>query len=224
MNRRFFLGSTASCLGSIGSVSTLATLAGLADVARSAPAQPAPTVVEGIKFDNDVTLNGERLMLNGAGVRYKLVFKMYALGLYLPKKTTSVDEILSMPGRKRIRMVALRDVPMSEFGRLTARGIQAHATREDFVKILPDIARIGQLYSSFDRAYVGDEVILDWTPGTGMTTHFRGELRGDPFTEPALFQTLLKIWLGENPADVQLKDALLGHTTKALENAGDVLN
>ncbi len=215
MNRRSFIGSTAYRLGS------LTALATLADLARAAP---APTVVEGVKFDNEITLGGQKLQLNGAGVRYKLVFKMYALGLYLPKKSTSVDEILSMAGPKRVRMVALRDVPMSEFGRLTARGIQNQATREDFVKILPDIARIGQLYSSFDRAFQGDEVILDWTPGTGMTVHFRGERRGDPFTEPALFQTVMKIWLGEKPADVQLKDALLGHVTKPLDNAGDMLN
>ncbi len=216
MNRRSFIGSTAYRLGSLTALATLADLA--------CAAAPANTVVEGVKFDNEITVGGQKLQLNGAGVRYKLVFKMYALGLYLPKKSTSVDEILAMPGPKRVRMVALRDVPMSEFGRLTARGIQNQATREDFVKILPDIARIGQLYSSFDRAFQGDEVILDWTPGTGMTTHFRGELRGDPFTEPALFQTLLKIWLGAKPADVQLKDALLGHVTKPLENAGDMLN
>lgn len=220
MNRRTFIGSTARYLGS------LTTLAALSPLAVGAPAQPAMTLVEDIPFPDNISLAGQHLVLNGAGVRYKLVFKMYALGLYLPQKSTSVDEILDMPGPKRVRMVALRDVPMSEFGRLTARGIQAHATREDFVKILPDIARIGELYSSFDRAFQGDEVLLDWLPGTGMVVHFRGEKRGDPFVEPELFRTILKIWLGDKPADVQLKAALLGHddAAKPLQDPGDILN
>lgn len=220
MNRRNFIGSTACRLGS------LTALSALTELGFAAPAQAAVTMVDDVKFDDEATVGGQHLLLNGAGVRYKLVFKMYALGLYLPKKSSSVDEILNMPGPKRVRMVAMRDVPMSEFGRLTARGIQNHATREDFVKILPDIARIGELYSSFDRAFQGDEVLLDWVPGTGMTVHFRGERRGDPFTEPALYTTILKIWLGKRPADVQLKAALLGHddAAKPLQDPGDILN
>lgn len=218
MNRRSFIGSTAYRLGS------LTTLAALADLGLSTSSRAATTQVENVKFENEIAVGGQRLYLNGAGVRYKLVFKLYAMGLYLPKKSSSVDEIMTMPGRKRIQMFSLRDMPMSEFGRLTARGIQNNATREDFVKILPDIARIGQLYSSFDRCYQGDEIVMDWTPGTGLTVHFRGVLQGDPFVQPEMFNTLMKIWLGAKPADVQLKDALLGHTVKPLKNVDDVLN
>lgn len=189
-----------------------------------AHAASAGTVVENYRFDNELNVNGQRLVLNGAGVRYKLVFKLYAMALYLPKKSSSVDEIIAMPGPKRIRMLALREMPVADFGRMTARGIQASATREDFVKILPDIARIGQLYGAYDRTALGDEILMDWTPGAGLTVRFRGALQGDPFVQPELFNTLLKIWLGDKPADAQLKEALLGHAAAPVKDAGDVLN
>jgi hypothetical protein len=33
---------------------------------------------------------------------------------------------------------------------------------------------------------------------------------GQPFKEPEFFQALLDIWIGKDPADWMLKDALLG--------------
>jgi hypothetical protein len=38
----------------------------------------------------------------------------------------------------------------------------------------------------------------------------RGKVQGAPFKEAAFFNALLRIWLGPNPADWKLKDALLG--------------
>lgn len=220
MNRRTFLGSSAAQLGTLGTTLTLAQL-GLVDRAHAAG---TTTEVENFKFDNEINVGGQRLVLNGAGVRYKLVFKLYAMALYLPKKSNSVDEIIAMPGRKRIQMLALREMPVAEFGRMTARGIQASATRDDLVKILPDVARIGQLYGAYDRTNLGDEILMDWTPGAGLTVHFRGALQGDPFVQPELFNTLLKVWMGDKPADAQLKAALLGHTAAPVKDAGDLLN
>jgi hypothetical protein len=220
MNRRTFLGSTATRLVA---TATLAHL-GLCAPAHAAGTPGTTTAVENFRFDNELNVNGQHLVLNGAGVRYKLVFKLYAMALYLPKKSSSVDEIIAMPGPKRIRMLALREMPVADFGRMTARGIQANATREDFVKILPDIARIGQLYGAYDRTALGDEILMDWTPGAGLTVRFRGALQGDPFVQPELFNTLLKVWLGDKPADAQLKESLLGHAAAPVKDVGDVLN
>jgi len=38
----------------------------------------------------------------------------------------------------------------------------------------------------------------------------KGQVQGEPFKEPEVFNALLGIWLGPQPADWKLKDALLG--------------
>ena len=45
-----------------------------------------PVTVAGVKYDETVTVQGAPLQLNGAGVRYKAVFRVYTAGLYLEKK------------------------------------------------------------------------------------------------------------------------------------------
>ena len=45
----------------------------------------------------------------------------------------------------------------------------------------------------------------------------KGVQQGEPFKEPEFFNALLRIWLGPNPADWKLKDALLGKQLTRLE-------
>lgn len=199
-------------------------------VSAAALSAPVPswavdtTDVAGVKFDDELNLQGHHLVLNGAGIRYKVIFKVYAMGLYLPHKTSSAEEAIEMPGAKRIQLQMLRDLSVSDFGRLVTRGIQLNADKEDFVKIVPDIARIGQLFAAYEKAYTGDKLIMDWLPGVGMVANFKNTVQGEPFTEPAFFKTLLKIWLGSSPPDVQLKEALLGHVRRPSTNSSNLLN
>lgn len=44
------------------------------------------TEVAGVKYENNQQLANTPLVLNGAGIRYKAIFKVYTAGLYLPKK------------------------------------------------------------------------------------------------------------------------------------------
>ena len=92
------------------------------------------------------------------------------------------------------------------------------------MKIVPDIARIGQLFGAYDKAYAGDKLIMDWIPGTGMIARFKNTVQGEPFTQPEFFKTIMKIWLGSSPPDAQLKELLLGHVPKPVSNPADALN
>ena len=40
----------------------------------------------GVKLEDRITVRGNPLVLNGAGMRYKAVFKVYTAGLYLEQK------------------------------------------------------------------------------------------------------------------------------------------
>jgi hypothetical protein len=56
-----------------------------------------------------------------------------------------------------------------------------------------------------------DVEVLTRVPGAGTVITIRGVVQGDPFKEPEFYAALLRLWLGPNPADWKLKDALLGH-------------
>jgi hypothetical protein len=177
---------------------------------RSAKAAESPLDVSGVRFPNTMNVNGTSLVLNGAGVRHKRIFEVYALGLYLPKKTTSADEAMSMTGPKRIVLVPLRSISMTEFGRMFTQAIQTNTSREDFVKILPEVSRVGQIFSHYARLSSGESLMIDWLPDVGMVGSYKGVVQGEPFTEPSLFRTVMRIWLGTSPPDAKLKSSLLG--------------
>ena len=41
----------------------------------------------------------------------------------------------------------------------------------------------------------------------------KGRSQGEPFKEPEFYNAMLRIWLGSNPADWKLKEALLGNAS-----------
>jgi hypothetical protein len=182
--------------------------AGLAMAMAGAFAQS--TNVSGVKFDEGLDLRGSRLQLNGAGVRYKAVFKVYAAGLYLSKKASTTEEVLSAPGAKRMHITMLRDIDSGELGKLFARGMEDNMDRAAFSKLIPGVMRMSQLFSECKKLNAGDTFTVDWLPGTGTVIGVKCSQNNEPFKEPEFYNALLRIWLGPNPADARLKDALLG--------------
>lgn len=170
----------------------------------------ATVEVGGVKFEDSIDQRGAKLVLNGAGVRYKAVFKVYSAGLYLPKKATTAEETLAMGGPKRISITMLRDIDSNELGKLFTRGVEDNAPRAEMSKLIPGLLRMGQIFSDQKKLVAGDTFIFEWVPGTGGVLTVKGKPQGEPFKEPEFYTALLRIWLGPNPADWKLKDALLG--------------
>lgn len=185
-------------------------LLGAALLATSALAQ---VTVSGVKFDETFDVRGSKVQLNGAGVRYKAIFKVYAAGLYLPKKADTPDAALSMPGAKRISITTLREIDSSELGKLFSRGIEDNMDKAAFSKLIPGVMRMSQIFSQYKKLDAGETFAIDWVPGVGTIITVKGVQQGEPFKEPEFFNALLRIWLGPSPADWKLKDALLGKST-----------
>ena len=171
--------------------------------------------VGGVKMDDSADVKGSKLVLNGAGVRYKAVFKVYAAGLYLGQKQATSEEVLAAPGAKRMQVTMLRDIDANELGKLFTRGMQDNAPKEEFSKSIPGTLRLADIFSAKKKLVAGDSFSIDWVPGTGTTVLVNGKAQGDAVKEPEFFNALLRIWLGQNPADRLLKDALLGQTARA---------
>ena len=169
----------------------------------------AVTVAD-VKYEPTQTLGDSTVQLNGAGVRYKAVFKVYTAGLYLEKKASTPQEVASQRGPKRLSITMLREIDSTELGKLFSRGMVDNMDRAAFSRIVPGVLRMSQIFSDHKKLQAGDQFMIDWIPGTGTVITVKGKVQGEPFKEPEFFNALLGIWLGNLPADFKLKDALLG--------------
>jgi hypothetical protein len=186
----------------------LATVLALASLA--AQAQNTGVEVAGVKFPYTATVGNTALSLNGAGIRYKFVVKVYTAGLYLGAKASTPEAVYNSAGPKRMHVVMLRDIDANELGKLFTDGMQKNATREEFGKAIPGTLKLAEIFAAKKRLSAGDSFNVDYVPGTGTSVLVNGKPTGEPIKEPEFFTALMKIWLGQSPADWQLKDALLG--------------
>lgn len=173
-------------------------------------AQAATVDLAGVKLEDRATVAGGSLLLNGAGIRYKAVFKVYTAGLYLGEKAATPEAVLAAKGPKRISITMLRDIDSAELGKLFSRGMEDNMDRSAFSKLIPGVLRMSQVFSDHKKLQAGDNFLVDWVPGTGTVLTIKGKVEGEPFKEPEFYDALLRIWLGPKPADHLLKDALLG--------------
>ncbi|MFG6467395.1 chalcone isomerase family protein [Roseateles sp. BYS87W] len=167
--------------------------------------------VANVKYEPTADLAGQKLVLNGAGIRYKFVVKVYTAGLYLTHKAGSTAEVLSTPGPKRIHIQMLRDIDGNELGKLFTKGMESNAPRDEFVKCINGVLKLSEVFASRKQLNTGDSFSVDYVPGIGSTLLVNGKTAmPEPIKEPEFFSALLRIWLGDKPADDGLKDALLG--------------
>ncbi len=166
--------------------------------------------VNGVKFPDSVDLNGSKLQLNGAGTRYKAIFKVYAAGLYLSKKAATPEEVLNQSGPKRLSVTMLRTIDSRELGKLLTRGMEDNMGKAAMSKLVPGLIRMGEIFAAQKPLVAGDSFMIEWVPGTGSVITVKGVVQGEAFKEAEFFKALMMIWLGPVPADHLLKEALLG--------------
>lgn len=190
---------------------TLALACGTA-LAQPARAPAAPIELAGVKIEPQVQLAGATLRLNGAGIRYRAVFKVYTAALYLQQTpSTTPEAVLAAAGPKRMHVTMLREIDANDLGKLFTKGMQDNSSREEFGRAIAGTVRIGEVFSQKKKLTAGETFGVDWVPGVGTTIWINGKpTAGDPIKEPEFFNALMRIWLGRSPADATLKDALLG--------------
>ena len=173
---------------------------------------PASAAVEvaGVKFDDSVTVAGKELKLNGAGLRTKVIFKVYAAGLYLAEKKTTVADVLAATGPRRVSITMLREVSSDEFGKSFMEGMSSNTDKTERTRILSQTMKFGEVFAQIQTLKKGDQMLLDWLPGEGTQCYLNGKKLGDAMPDVAFYNAVLRIWLGDKPVDSSLKPALLG--------------
>jgi hypothetical protein len=169
-------------------------------------AAPTPArEVAGVKLDESATVAGQTLALNGAGIRKKLVVKVYVGALYLASPSADPEAIVSADAPKQVRMVFLRDVGKDSILGAFRDGFDANSP-DQAAQARADLDRVAGAIPDMKE---GGEMVVTYAPGQGTTLSATGggtaTVPGKPFAD-ALFRN----WLGPKPADGGLKKAMLG--------------
>lgn len=169
--------------------------------------------IEGVQIEDGITLGngGPRLVLNGAGVRYKMaVIKDYVGALYLTGKKTEADEVIHDPGAKRVAMHILADeLTAKELTASLNNALAANLIPAELALIESRLRGLNRMMNSIGVIRKGDVISIDYLPGTGTRITVNGEekitIKGEDF-----YQAMLRIWIGRKPVDGRLRSAMLG--------------
>jgi hypothetical protein len=166
--------------------------------------------VAGVKLEEKEKVATAELVLNGAGLRKRAFFQVYAIGLYLPEKKSVVTEVIAATGPKRVAIHMLRDVDADQFSGALADGIKDNHPEAEAKKLEPRLKQLVAIMLEMKEAKTGMRITLDWLPGAGTQVTVQGRPAGAPIPGEDFYSALLKIWLGEKPVQLDLKKALLG--------------
>jgi len=165
--------------------------------------------LEGIKIDDVVQVGNTTLQLNGAGIRKKLIFKVYVGALYLVVQKHTAAAILADAGQKRLTIHLLRDLSSEQLQEAFNKGLSANNTQDELIAIEDRIKEFLSIFRLSREIAKGGLVTLDLIPKEGTRISINGEEKGR-IAGAEFSQALLKIWLGEDPADEDLKKRLVG--------------
>jgi Chalcone isomerase-like len=171
---------------------------------------PVSVKVKTENFPKQIQLEGTKLELNGAGTRYKAIFKVYDMGLYIAAKAGTIQEVINVPGAKKLQFIAHREISTSELGRLFYQGIKDNNSAELNLKHMASAVRLSEIASVRSKIMPGESFSMEYVPGKGLTFFVMDKAQGSAIGDAEFFSMVMKIWLGNVPADFMLKDALLG--------------
>ena len=181
----------------------------LAAALLSASIAQAAVQVGGVDFQPELGAQKGMLALNGAGLRTRVGFKVYAMGLYLRAPLTDAAAIIGDKGEKRIRIVLTRDLEAKQFGDALLTGLEKNHELDELAAIKPATdALIGAL-AAVGEVASGTEILLDQLANGATRLVVNGQQQGDDIADVKFYPALLRIWLGVRPADHDLRDALL---------------
>jgi len=166
--------------------------------------------VAGVKLDDKDKLANSELTLNGAGLRKRAFFQVYAIGLYLSEKKTAAAEAIGAAGAKRVAIHMLRDVGAEQFSDALMDGMRDNHSEADMKALEPRAKQLAAIMVAMKEAKKGMRITLDWVPAAGTQVTVEGKPAGAPIPGEDFYRALLRIWLGENAVQADLKKALLG--------------
>jgi len=156
----------------------------------------------GVTMPDSVEVGGQSLVLNGMGLREKFFINVYVGGLYLTAQTTSHESAINDDVPKRITMHFIYNgVGADKMIETYEEGFDA-TLRAD---VEPEIQEFFGYMEEMNR---GDEMILEYVPGTGTTVTIKGQVKGT-IANPGFMKLIFTNYIGPK-ANKQLRKGMLG--------------
>ena len=165
--------------------------------------------VAGVRLDDKTQVESRDLVLNGAGLRKRIIFNVYVIGLYLPEKKSDAASVLALAGPKRAAIHMLRDVGADTFIEALVDGMRANTSEAEYKSLEPRVKELAATMTQIGEAKKGMNIALDWT-GSATQVLVDGKPAGKPIAGEDFYRALLRIWLGDKPVQDDLKKSLLG--------------
>jgi hypothetical protein len=166
--------------------------------------------IAGTHFDDKTELAGSELQLNGAGLRTKLFFKIYAIGLYLPQKADSTDAVLASKGPRRIQLITLRELTAEQLTEAFVDALTANNSELEMTKLTTRVEHFRATMLAIGKVPDKTVIRLDYLPASGTRLTIGSEQKGNDIAGEDFYQALLRIWLGNAPVQADIKAKLSG--------------
>ncbi len=163
--------------------------------------------VGGVKLDDKTNVGGQELVLNGAGIRTRAVFKVYVGSLYVPAKTANLEGVLAREPR-RIQLNLLRDLSGDQLSDAVNDGLKESNSPADVEAAKGQTEQFISIVKAMGPLKEGSVISIDFVEGAtriGFNGASKGMVPGEAFN-----RALTKIWIGDNPVQSDLKKAMLG--------------
>jgi hypothetical protein len=162
--------------------------------------------VAGVKLDDSVNVNGQNLVLNGAGVRKKFFIKVYVGALYLTAKQSDAAAILAADAPRRMVMHFVFNVGKGKIAEAWEEGLEDN-TPNAAAEVK---ANFKTLASWMEDMKDGQQIVLTYVPATGTTIDVNGHNKGT-LAGKATADAILATWIGPKPGPGDdFKKAVLG--------------
>lgn len=162
-----------------------------------------------VKVPDTAQVGSSTLQLNGAGTRVRVIIDVYVAALYLGKTTNSASTVLADAGEKRVALHMLYGMKSEKLLRAFKDAIEANHNATELAAIDAGMKKFYAIFDSVSGVSPNDTIYLDYLPAVGTKVTINGKERG-VVAGADINRALLKIWLGENPVQKDLKNDMLG--------------
>ena len=161
--------------------------------------------IEGVVFQDSITVDGQELPVRGTGIfRYLVFIKAYVGVLYMPDDVSSERVLADVP--KRLELEYFHPIKGEDFGAATNKILAQNLDAETLGRLMPRVERHNALYRDVKP---GDRYALTYVPGKGTELALNGEVLGTIEGEDYA-SAIYAMWLGDNPMNKSFKQQLMG--------------
>src|SRR5436309_671077 len=162
---------------------------------------PMAADVAGVKLDDKSSVGGHDLVLNGAGIRTRAMFKVYVGSLYLPAKAATTDAALAKAPR-RVQLNLLRDLSGDQLSDAVNDGMKDSNSAADVEAVKRETEQFIAILKSAGPFKEGNVITIDFVDGAtkiGLNGLPKGSVQGEAFNG-----ALTKVWIGDKPVQSDL--------------------